>query len=391
MSRLARYTAVVAATLTLLLLLWQFREVILLFLLSLFVAAAVRPFIYKLAQHRFSWAQAILVVYLSGLLLAVVLIYSLGPAFTDELREIGNKAAIAYEVTHPRWAEGPLWQQAIASRLPNAPQLVQLLTSDSEAMARILFGVAQNLVTVLAGLVLILVFSVYWSIDQTRFERLWLSLLPADRRTWARNVWHTIEAGVGTYIRSELIQAVLAFLLLGLGYSLLGLSYPLTLALLGGLAWLIPLIGAAFIIVPVLLVGLVNGWLLAGTAVIYTLIVLLALERVIEPRIFRQRRYIPILVILTLFVMAQLLGIVGLILAPTIAAALQILFNALLTLREQQVRAVVNVAELQARLDQIQTSYSQREQPIPPEIESMIARLQRLLQQAENPAPISES
>jgi len=391
MSRLARYTAVVAATLTLLLLLWQFREVILLFLLSLFAAAAVRPLIGKITQHGFSRAQAILIVYLSGLLLAVALIYSLGPTFTVELQEMGNKAAIAYEVTHPRWAEGPLWQQAIAVRLPNAPQLVKLLTSDSDAVARILFGVAQNLFTVLAGLVVILVFSVYWSIDQTRLERLWLSVLPADRRTWARNVWHAIEAGVGAYIRSELIQALLAFLLLGLGYTLLGLSYPLTLALLGGLAWLIPLIGAVFIVVPVLLVGLVNGGLVAGTAVAYTLIVLLALERVIEPRIFRQRRYSPILVILTLFVMAQVLGIVGLILAPTIAAALQILFNALLTLREQQGRAVVDITDLQARLVQVQTSYSQQEQPIPPEIESMIARLQRLLQQAEQPAPVGKN
>jgi putative permease len=391
MSRLARYTAVVAATLTLLLLLWQFWEVILLFVLSLFVAAAVRPLINRLTQRRFGRAQAILVVYLSGLLLAVVLIYSLGPTFTTELQEMGNKAAIAYEVTHPRWAEGQLWQQAIAGRLPNAPQLVELITSGSDAVVRILFGVAQNLFTVLAGLIVILVFSVYWSIDQTRFERLWLSVLPADRRTWARNVWHAIETGVGAYIRSELIQAVLAFLLLGLGYTLLDLSYPLTLALLGGLAWLIPLIGAVFIVVPVLLVGLVNGWLVAGTAVVYTLIVLLALERVIEPRIFRQRRYSPILVILTLFVMAQVLGIVGLILAPTIAAALQILFNALLTLREQQGRAEVDITELRARLAQVQSGYSQREQPIPPEIESMIARLQRLLQQAEQPAPAGKN
>jgi putative permease len=391
MSRLARYTAVVAATLTLLLLLWQFWEVIILFVLSLFVAAAVRPLINRLTQRRFGRAQAILVVYLSGLLLAVALIYSLGPTFTTELQEMGNKAAIAYEVTHPRWAEGQLWQQAIAGSLPNAPQLVELITSGSDAVVRILFGVAQNLFTVLAGLIVILVFSVYWSIDQTRFERLWLSVLPADRRTWARNVWHAIEAGVGAYIRSELIQAVLAFLLLGLGYTLLDLSYPLTLALLGGLAWLIPLIGAVFIVVPVLLVGLVNGWLVAGTAVVYTLIVLLALERVIEPRIFRQRRYSPILVILTLFVMAQVLGIVGLILAPTIAAALQILFNALLTLREQQGRVEVDITELQARLAQVQAGYGQREQPIPPEIESMIARLQRLLQQAEQPAPAGKN
>jgi putative permease len=385
MSRLARYTAVVAATLTILLLLWQFREVILLFLLSLFLAASLRPLITRLVQRGFSLAQGMLIVYLLGLLLAIVLGYSLGPTLSTEVQEMGDRAALAYELVHPRWAEGEMWQQAIAGRLPNAPQLVKLLTSESDAAARILFGFVQNIVTLLAGVVIVLVLSIYWSVDQTRFERLWLSLLPADRRTLARNLWRDMEEGVGAYIRSELIQAVLAFLLLGLGYELLGLSYPLTLALLGGLAWLIPLIGALFIVVPVWLVGLGSGWLVALTAVVYTLLVLLALERVIEPRIFRRRRYSPILVILTLVIMAQVLGIVGLILAPTIAAALQILFSALLAWREQRSRSPVEIDELEAKLAQIHASYIQEEQPVPPEIETMIGRLQRLLQQAQGP------
>jgi putative permease len=385
MSRLARYTAVVAATLTILLLLWQFREVILLFLLSLFLAASLRPLITRLVQRGFSLAQGMLIVYLLGLLLAIVLGYSLGPTLSTEVQEMGDRAALAYELVHPRWAEGEMWQQAIAGRLPNAPQLVKLLTSESDAAARILFGFVQNIVTLLAGVVIVLVLSIYWSVDQTRFERLWLSLLPADRRTVARNLWRDMEEGVGAYIRSELIQAILAFLLLGLGYELLGLSYPLTLALLGGLAWLIPLIGALFIVVPVWLVGLGSDWLVALTAVVYTLLVLLALERVIEPRIFRRRRYSPILVILTLVIMAQVLGIVGLILAPTIAAALQILFSALLAWREQRSRSPVDIDELEAKLAQIHASFIQEEQPVPPEIETMIGRLQRLLQQAQGP------
>ncbi|MFO7538024.1 MAG: AI-2E family transporter [Chloroflexota bacterium] len=388
MSRLARYTAVIAATLTVLLLLWQFREVILLFLFSLFVASAVRPLINRLIQFGLSLAQGMVVVYLSGLLLAVLSGYLLGPTLVAELQEIGDKTALAYEVTHPSWVEGEMWQQAIAGRLPNAPQLINLLTSESEAAARLLFGIGQSLLTLVAGVVIVLVLSIYWSIDQTRFERLWLSLLPADRRTWARNLWRTIEEGVGAYMRSELIQAVLAFLLLALGYGLLGLSYPLTLSLVGGLAWLIPLIGALFVVIPVLLVGMSSGWLVGITAVLYTLVVLLALERVIEPRIFRQRRYSPMLVILTLFIMVQVLGIVGLILAPTIAAALQILFSALLALREQRGQSPVQLAELKERLEQIQANYNQQEQPIPPEIESMIDRLQRLLQQAQEPPAI---
>jgi putative permease len=384
--RLVRYTAVITATLTILLLLWQFREVILLFLLSLFVAAALRPLINRLIQRGLSLVQSMLVIYLSGLLVVVASGYLFGPTLASELQAMGDRAAVAYEVTHPRWAEGELWQQAIAGRLPSAPQLVKLLTNESDAAARILLGFSQSIITLLAGIIIVLVLSLYWSVDQTRFERLWLSLLPADQRTWARNLWRAIEGGVGAYIRSELTQALLALVLLGMGYWLLGLSYPLTLALVGGLAWLIPIIGFAVIVIPVWLVAISSGWLVAITAVLYTLAILLLLERVIEPRLFRQRRYSTILIILTLVIMAQVLGIVGLIIAPTIAAALQILFAALLAVREGRGHTPIEIAALEERLHHIRDSYIQQDRSIPPEIENMISRLQRLIEQAQSPA-----
>jgi putative permease len=252
-------------------------------------------------------------------------------------------------------------------------------------VARLLLGFAQGFITFIAGIIIVLVLSIYWSVDQARFERLWLSLLPADRRTWARNLWRDLENGVGAYIRSELTQALMAIFLLGIGYWLLELPYPLTLALVGGAAWLIPLVGIVFIVIPVWLVGISSGWLVASIAVLYTVFVLLLLERVIEPRLFRQRRYSTFLVILTLVIMAQVLGIVGLIIAPTVAAALQILSTGFLTMREKQVHTPIEIATLEDRLHQIRNNYVQQDQPIPPEIENMISRLQRLIQQAQTP------
>jgi putative permease len=383
--RLVRYTAVITATLTILLLLWQFREVIFLFILSLFVAAALRPLINRLQQRGFSLVQSMLTIYLSGLLLLLISGYLFGSAVAAELQVMGDRVALAYEVIHPRWVEGEMWQQAIAGRLPNAPQLARLLTSESDSVARLLLGFAQGFITFIAGIIIVLVLSIYWSVDQARFERLWLSLLPADRRTWARNLWRALENGVGAYIRSELIQALMAIFLLGIGYWLLELPYPLTLALVGGAAWLIPLVGIVFIVIPVWLVGISSGWLVASIAVLYTVFVLLLLERVIEPRLFRQRRYSTFLVILTLVIMAQVLGIVGLIIAPTVAAALQILSTGFLTMREKQGHTPIEIATLEDRLHQIRNNYVQQDQPIPPEIENMISRLQRLIQQAQTP------
>src|SRR6185369_9351425 len=104
-----------------------------------------------------------------------------------------------------------------------------------------------------------LILSVYWSTNQVHFERLWLSLLPAEQRKLARNVWRTIELELGAYIRSEIIQSFLAGFLLTIGYWMLGCPYPALLGVFGAIAWLIPLVGAPLAMVLPLLVGLLSS------------------------------------------------------------------------------------------------------------------------------------
>ncbi|MCZ7672142.1 MAG: AI-2E family transporter [Chloroflexi bacterium] len=78
----------------------------------------------------------------------------------------------------------------------------------------------------MSGGLVILFLSLYWSLDRVRFERLWLSLLPPEQRARARDIWQTIESDLGSYIRSEVAQSLLAGLLLGLGYWALGSPTP---------------------------------------------------------------------------------------------------------------------------------------------------------------------
>ena len=92
-------------------------------------------------------------------------------------------------------------------------------------------------------LLISLVLSIYWSVDQQHFKRLWLSLLPFDMRARAREIWQEIETGLGGYLRSQLIQSMLALILMGIGFQVLGLKYAVALAFLGAIGWLIPWVG----------------------------------------------------------------------------------------------------------------------------------------------------
>lgn len=83
-----------------------------------------------------------------------------------------------------------------------------------------------------------------------------LSLLAVGQRNQARRIWQAIESGAGAYLRSEIVQSFVGIVLLYIGYQLIGLPYPSLLALLGGMAWLVPLVGVLLTAIPVLAVGL---------------------------------------------------------------------------------------------------------------------------------------
>jgi putative permease len=216
------------------------------------------------------------------------------------------------------------------------------------------------------------------------FERLWLTLLPAGERSRARGIWREIESGVGNYIRSEFVQVLLAGLLLGLLYSVIGLRYPTLLALAGALAWLIPWLGAVLALIPAFLVGMQGGLGMAVLAAAGTLAVLAAMEVIVEKRFFERGRYSSVLLVLVAVAMADVMGLLGVIISPPLAAALQILGHRLL-LRPATVQATdprVQLNALRRRLEDVKDQAAQA-QPAPPHVTSIVERLEQVIQDAE--------
>ena len=69
-----------------------------------------------------------------------------------------------------------------------------------------ILGFTQGMGGVVSGAIVILFLSLYWSINQVLFERLWLSLLPSGQRKQPRDIWRTIESDVGAYVRSQVFK-----------------------------------------------------------------------------------------------------------------------------------------------------------------------------------------
>jgi predicted PurR-regulated permease PerM len=279
--------------------------------------------------------------------------------------------------------EGSSFQQALVARLPPPSKLFEAVTGEQgQLVLPAILGFTQGIGGVVSGVLVILFLSLYWSINQIHFERLWLSLLPSGQRKQARDIWRTVEPDIGAYIRGQVIQSLLAGLLLGLGYWLLGSPYPALLALAGALACLIPVVGVALAVIPVLLVGLLTGVQLSLFTALYALVVLIALGVWVKPRLFNRRWDNPILTVVLLIALADAFGLVGIIVAPPLSVVCQILWSRLVSHRAV-LGAAAQVSDLKERQALVWAAIKAMDEPPLALVTSSMERLTHLIEKAE--------
>ena len=142
-------------------------------------------------------------------------------------------------------------------------------------------------------------------------ERLWLSLVPARSRPRARDVWRTVERSVGTHMRSELTQSVLAVLILAVTFRLSRMPLPMLPALAAGVLRLIPFFGIPLVAAATFLAGNAIGPAAAAAAAIFAVLVIFALDRMVARRLLIARRPSPTLTVLLVVALVESNGLPG--------------------------------------------------------------------------------
>lgn len=381
--QLVWFGTAVMTTLLALVALWQFHIVVIYVLISLALAAAVRPLVQRWVRQGFMMRLALIFLFLLVLGSFGFLLFLGSVSATGEIQQLARRVAVQDEWRLPEGLKGSAFEQVLAARLPSPGDLFKEFTGDQgQLVLPAVLGFTQGLTGVVSGGFVVLFLSLYWSMNQIHFERLWLSLLPAGQRKQARDIWRTIEPDIGAYIRSEVIQSLLVGLLLSLGYWALGSPYPVLLALVGALAWLIPMVGAVLAVIPPLLVGLLTSGQLSLFTALYTLAVLIALEVWVEPHLFKRSQYNPMLTVILFIALADALGLIGIIVAPPLSAACQILWGHLVSRRAVS-GAAVQISDLKARQARVEAVIKAMDEPPLPLMTSSMERLTRLIEQAE--------
>jgi predicted PurR-regulated permease PerM len=326
----ARYTLVVIglvlATLLVLVLAYETRQVLVWILIAVFFAVALHPVVTWLEQ-KVHWIKrwlATLIVYL----VALVFIGGLVAIFVVPLVREGTQLAdqIPKLIEDIRAGRGPVGRLAerfnvvdyIQSHATQIRGYVSQLGAPTLALLR-------TAVTGVAGVLTIFVLSYLMVLQGQKVIDGFIALFPERRAERIRRVSHDCAKTVTGYISGNLLISLICGTLTYAILAILGVPFAGLIALFVGLADLIPMIGATLGAV----VGVVSAFtqsITAGIIVIVFFVVYQQLENhLLQPLIFsRTVKLNPLTVLLAILVGVELTGILGALLAIPVAGIIQI-------------------------------------------------------------------
>jgi putative permease len=379
----AQATALVVAIVIGALALWQMREAVLLLAAALAVSAAISPTIARLRERGLRREWAIGVVILLGLIVVGLLLLLLGSQLLLELEQIIEVLPIWYDQVRGIVSAQSEWAATIALAFPSSSALMAQWLNP-EALPELLMGLAARLTIIVVLVIGAVSLGAYWLIDQTRIERLWLSLLPLQARSQTRQVWIRVYHEVGLYVRGGLILAVVTSLLLFVAYTLLGLPGAMLLALFGGAALIVPVLGPILAVLPPLIVAATQAPATAMLTIAVIIGCIALVKGLVSPLLFHDGISVnPVLTIICIMALGEAGGIGLILLGPPLAAAIQTTVQALrseaLPVTSTPLPDAEALHTLHARLDAIAA-----EDTTTPQVQSLVARARELVDAVAN-------
>ena len=302
------------------------RGVLVLLLVSAFLAIGLDPAVRFLEQRRIARGRAVGIV-----LLGVLLFFTLfGMAVVPPIIEQGQQfvEAVPGYVTdlqdNPRVAE-------LDARYGILDQ-VQAAISDPARVGGTVFGgvlgVGKLLLSTFFSTLAVLILTLYFLANLPAIKSSAYRIVPRSRRARVGLLTDEILTRVGGYVAGALTIAFVAGFSTFVLLLVLGVPYPVALGLLIALTDLVPLVGATVGAAVVTLVAFSVSVEVGLIAAVWYLAYQQLENYVLYPKIMKRSVDIsPAATVVAVLVGGALLGVVGALLAIPIAAAVQLVLN----------------------------------------------------------------
>ncbi len=281
------------------------------------------PLVDLLQQRKVPRWASILLLYLVFLGLVALLVSFLGPLLQREvIRLVDDLPRILEEL---RAALLSLQNNPLFLRLmEEEPELVESVADWLTGLLGNFFTLIMNNVTYLVELItgffiaiVTIPFILFYMLkDGHHWPRALYSYLPRAYEGDLRRTLGDMHRGISAYIQGLVVICLFVGALVYIGYLIIGLDYPLILAMFAMVTNVIPFFGPVIGIIPGLVVAALHSPLMVLKVVVVVAAVQQLESLLISPQVMGRKLLIsPLTVILLVLVSGRMAGLLGMILA----------------------------------------------------------------------------
>ncbi len=323
---------IATAVFLLLLAIYTLLPIISIVIISLFIVYFINPLVNFLITMRLKPLFAAVIASAFILVAVVLLFYLLIPGLIIEFRQllifltnefIQDLPNIVSELEE---LDERFNLQLTQAFIEYSNQFIRQAPGNVQQVLRALTTFSMGIVTQI-WVILLMVFLVFYLVQDLDKAKYNLTLLfPQIYKENVVHFLHTIDEKVGAYVRGTLLKCIFVGLLTWIGLSILDMPFALMLGILAGALNLILYIGPFVAAVPAVLLSI-----MPDTPSALLIILLYVVVQILDAFVFtpfflgKATDLSPLTVIIMVLVGAQLMGLLGIILAIPITATLKVL------------------------------------------------------------------
>ena len=290
------------------------------------IACAINPFVDKMSEKIPRSAAVTLMITIITIVTLGVFIPIFVMAF-NEIRDFVNQLPQQIQNIQHFFDTFKIGGQDISQYL-NIDAVLNNSTMIAKEVIDRSINITIGIVGVITLLVTLSIIVFFISNDRDKIKDFTLKLFPVSIRSKTACVIDELELKVGGYITAQLLSITIVGIVVALTLLVLKVEYAVFLGFISAVLDLVPIVGPIISGVLILLIAFPKGWLITIIAIASLLLGQFIENNWAKPYFFSKYMDLhPLVVIFSFVIAAKFLGVIGVLIAPAIAAVIVTLFD----------------------------------------------------------------
>lgn len=312
--------------------LYVLRDLVLVLITSVVIASAIEPIVKFFVSRRIPRTLSVVFIYFALIsLFAAIFITFAGPLVFEIKNVINSLPQYLISVTESNdLSTFPAWNNFILGLKDiESSQIFSAINGGANSTTAGLISTAGSIFGGIFSLILIIVLSFYFSVQENGVENFIRIITPIKSEKYILDLWKRSQRKIGLWMQGQLLLALIIGVLIYLGLTILGIKNALLLSIIAAIFELIPIFGPILASVPAIIFGFINGGLTLALLVAGLYAIVQQFEsQLIHPLVVKKIVGIPALIaILSLIIGAEIAGFLGILIAVPITGAIMEYIN----------------------------------------------------------------